>query len=367
VGTDADWVTVAGGLYHMVALKADGSLWAWGYNYYGQLGLGDSGSGTNRSVPARVGAANDWVSVRAGIEHSVALKADGSLWAWGYNQYGQLGLGDNTDRNVPTRVGADSDWAAVAARADSTTLALRGGGSRWAGGHNSAGQLGQGDNTNRNVPTRVGADNDWAAVGGGGAHVLAVKSDGSLWAWGRNANGQLGLGDATDRNVPTRVGADSDWAAVAVGASHSLARKTSGDFWVWGYNAQGQPGLGDWADRNVPISLGTDNVWTAVAPGNTHMLALRADGSLWVWGRNDSGQLGLGDSGSGTDRNVPTRGGAASDWAAAAGGRFHSLSHKADGYIWAWGRNNQSQLGLGDATNRDIPTLVGDGWRVPAK
>jgi alpha-tubulin suppressor-like RCC1 family protein/uncharacterized protein YjdB len=367
--------TVAAGNFHSLSIKEDGGLWAWGYNLDGQLGLGDGSYGTDRYVPTRVGADTDWVSVSAGGypnfgAHTMALKVDGSLWAWGEGPFGALGLGNTTRRYVPTRVGADSDWATVAA-GSTHSLAVKADGGLWAWGHNSQGQLGLGDTTNRNVPTRIGTANDWAVVSAGNSlsgSSLAIKTDGSLWAWGYNLYGQLGLGDTSRRILPTRVGADNDWVAVAVGGNHSLALKADGGLWAWGNNNTGQLGLGfNYNAPYIPTRVGTDSDWVYVSAGNEHTLAVKADGCLWAWGRGYYGQLGLGNT---TNRNVPTRVGTDSDWVSVTTGgqssyAIHTLALKANGGLWAWGSNDYGQLGDPNGANHNSPFFVGDGYRVP--
>jgi alpha-tubulin suppressor-like RCC1 family protein len=140
-------------------------------------------------------AGSSFLSVAAARHRTLALATDSSLWAWGRNHRGQLGFGDLEDRDRPTRVGDDSDWASVAA-SDEHTVALKRDGSLWAWGGNHRGQLGFGDLEDPDRPTRVGDDSDWASVGVGWGHSIALKRDGSLWAWGENLYGELGLGDA---------------------------------------------------------------------------------------------------------------------------------------------------------------------------
>ncbi len=294
-----DWTTVSAGGYHTLALKTDGTLWAWGLNHYGELGLGDT---TDRSTPTQVGSASDWATVSTDGADTLALKTDGTLWAWGQNVGGQLGLGDLTDRSAPTQVGSASNWATVSA-GGGDTLALKTDGTLWAWGQNYGGDLGLGGGGDRLTPTEVGSASDWAAVSTDGADTLALKTDGALWAWGKNCYGELGLGNTTDRDVPTQVGSASDWAAVSAGDDHTLALKTDGTLWAWGYNPEGQLGLGDTTERSTPTEVGSDSDWGTVSAGGYHTLALKTDGTLWAWGWNEDGELGLGDT---IERDTPT-------------------------------------------------------------
>ncbi|MDO8987538.1 MAG: RCC1 repeat-containing protein, partial [Coriobacteriia bacterium] len=170
----ADWTQVDGGAFHAVAIRSDGTLWSWG------LGGGDGsplghGDQTMRLNPTRVGSDSSWVSVSAGEYFSSAVKADGTLWAWGTNYYGQFGNGDSgwlAQSTVPVRAGTDNDWVAVSA-GKWHTLALKANGTLWSTGRNTSAQLGLGDSGQRAVFTQVGTDTDWAQLSAGNVHSMA--------------------------------------------------------------------------------------------------------------------------------------------------------------------------------------------------
>jgi alpha-tubulin suppressor-like RCC1 family protein len=367
VGAANDWTSVACGGAHMVALKADGSLWSWGSNDFGQLG--NAGSGV--TSPVRVGTANDWVAVAAGLEHTVALKADGSLWTWGNGTEGQLGDGSKWAQYTPTRIGTANDWIAVAC-GGYHTLALKTDGSLWACGLNHDGQLGDNSITDRNVFTRVGADNDWVTVAGGTYHSVAVKADGSLWAWGWNEDGALGDGTTTDRYVPTRAGSANDWIWVTAGYKYTLARKADGSLWATGFNMFGQLGDGSTSDQWNFERIGAGNDWADVVAGDGNTFGLKADGSLWSWGTNQNGALGVS---AGLVVLSPTAMplAAGSLWASPQAERFDagylsSFMVKSDGSLWAWGNNLYGELGDGTTTRRLSPKRVGsvNSWTAVA-
>ena len=220
VGSLTTWSQVAGGGHNSLALKTDGTLWSWGWNTYGQLGQNDI---TMRSSPTQVGSLTNWSQIACGRNHSLAIKTDGTLWSWGHNAYyGKLGQNDRTHRSSPTQVGSLTNWSLVAG-GWYHSLALKTDGTIWSWGYNNNGQLGQNDITHRSSPVQVGSLTTWSLVAGGREHPLAIKTDGTLWSWGYNAYGQLGQNDRTTRSSPTQVGTLTTWSQVAGGNYHSLA------------------------------------------------------------------------------------------------------------------------------------------------
>lgn len=235
-----------------MALKQDQTLWAWGLNGNGQLG---DNTLVDKLVPTQEStAATDWVAIAAGLAHSVALKSDGSLWTWGSNSDGQLGDNTIVSKSSPTQeFTSATDWVAVAAGSNHT-LALKSDGTLWAWGLNGSGQLGDNSVTQRNAPTQENtAATDWVAIAAGSAQSFAIKSPGTLWGWGENAGGRLGDGTVTQRNVPTQefTGA-TNWAYAASGL-HGAAIRSDGTLYGWGPNTNGEVGDGTLTQRNAPV------------------------------------------------------------------------------------------------------------------
>ena len=283
-------------------------------------------------------------SLAAGGIDSLLVKPDGTLWSWGANYYGELGLGDTTPRAVPTQVGGAGDWMMVAAGPNRyVKFAIKVDGTLWRWGDNEPWFLSGSGGPPELSPTRVGSDADWSAVAVGSMFALAVKQDGTLWAWGSNYNGQLGLGDTAPRASFTQIGTDNDWSAISCGRDHSAALKQDGSLWSWGANDSGQLGLGNRVETWVPLQVG--GAWEAIGCGSLHTLAIKPDGTLWAWGGNYLGGLGQGDYGEGSERLVPAEVGSSTDWVAVDGGEWHSVGLKDDGTMWGWGDNGYGALG----------------------
>jgi alpha-tubulin suppressor-like RCC1 family protein len=314
-----------------------GLAYSWGDNWAGQLGNGSTGS--SQASPAQIGAGEDWAVLDAGYSHAVALKTDGSLWAWGGNFSGQLGDGTTTNRATPTQIGVDTDWARVEA-GSSHTLAVKDDGTLWAWGDNQFGQIGDGTTVDRLIPTQIGSATSWSAItasnDGTAGHSLAIKTDGTLWAWGSNMFGELGDGTTADRVTPVRIGTATNWTSVAAGGAHSVALRADGTLWTWGWNL---PGLPQWEGdppptMPPPAQIGTATDWATGAAGlngyGSSTAAIKTDGSLRVW------SAGYADTYPG-------------DWVAVNLGWSGIVGLQADGSIWTWNYHHfPTRVGTGD-------------------
>ena len=272
IGALTNWATVSTKNWAAAAIKTDGTLWTWGYNVAGQLGLGFNGAGGANSSPTQVGSCTNWKSVATGDFSMLATKTDGTLWTWGRNDQGQLGLGNRTSYSSPKQVGSLSTWSKVSAVALSS-YAIKTDGTLWAWGYNYYGELGTGNNTNYSSPKQVGALTTWKSLSGGGYTISALKTDNTLWSWGCNAEGQLGLNDTTGRSSPTQVGALTTWLTVAAGRYFNTGITSDGKLWAWGDNAAGEIGQCNTTNISSPKQVGSLTSWTNVGTSWFSILA----------------------------------------------------------------------------------------------
>lgn len=236
VGTEANWSSIGLGNTHTCAIKLDGTLWCFGKNNAGQLG---DGTNFDQTAPEKIGTSANWLSVECGYNHTCAIKTDHTLWCWGNNRSGQLGDNSNISRSTPTQVGTDTNWEVVEA-GDYFTCALKTDHTLWCWGKNDLGQMGKGNFSyveSDTLPNKVGGDSNWKSLSVGINHVCAIKLDNTLWCWGLNEQGQLNFpasADTQNKNLPTQVGAANDWKMVEAGDSHTCALKIDGTLYCWG-------------------------------------------------------------------------------------------------------------------------------------
>jgi alpha-tubulin suppressor-like RCC1 family protein len=323
VGAITDWCQISAGGQHSLALRANGTLWAWGNGGV----LGDD-TNVKRSSPVLVaGGFTDWCQIDAGGYHSLAIRTNGTLWAWGRGLSGQLGDNTTVAKSSPVSVvGGFTDWCQVSAKYHSA--GIRTNGTLWAWGYNCLGEIGDNTTISKSSPVSVvGGFTDWCQVSVGSCNTLAIRTDGTLWAWGSNQFGQIGDNTTVDKSSPVSVvGGFTDWCQVSNGRRNSAAIRTNGSLWAWGYNVYyAQLGDNTTVNKSSPVSVvGGFTDWCRVSVGNYHTLGLRTNGTLWAWGGGGFGQLGN-NSWADNNRSSPVSVVGGLTWCQASAGTLHSL------------------------------------------
>jgi alpha-tubulin suppressor-like RCC1 family protein len=341
---------------HTCGLRADGTVWCWGSNAFGQFGNGIRSSGAN--TPQQVGSDSNWVSLTAGSYHTCGLRVDDTAWCWGWNEWGVFGDGTTSlIASTPQWGGGNGNWISLSADTWHT-CGIRVGGTAWCWGDDSNGKLGNGTNVRVAIPTpqQVGGNSDWTSLSAGGSHTCGVRANGTAWCWGFNGTGQLGILGQGTTTTPLQVGSDFNWASVSAADDYTCALRTNGTAWCWGWNANGQLGIGTVATiANTPRQVGSASDWLSLSVAKYHTCGVREDGTAWCWGRNVEGQLG---NGTNTDANTPQQVSGTADWVSVEVGTSHTCGMRSDSTAWCWGRNVEGQLGNGTNTDSNIPVLV---------
>ena len=351
------------------------SLYAWGLNGNGELGLGDL---TNRSSPVQVGTLTDWaggsniqneiMTAAADTDHFV--KADNTTWATGKETYGELGVGTTTARvSSPVQVGSLTDWDRITG-GNGSILAIKTDGTLWAWGKNSSADLGLGDKTNYSSPVQVGSDTGWTDTGIGKNTGMGIR-DGKFFTWGgREANGQ----DWVTSSSPVQIGTATNWTSCQAAADNSFAI-AGGAMYSTGNGGGGMNGDGTTSNRRTFVQVGALTDWSKIAALGSNgytVVVLKTDETIWGWGYNYNGMFATSSSGAGGSYSSPIQIGDSSDWIDIQIGQGHCIGIRDSGdgetgTLWTWGKNDNGQLGLGNTTaSLSSPNQVGSDadWRA---
>lgn len=342
-------------------------LWLWGNNNYGQLG--DNTEDDKSSPIQTITGGSNWVSVAGGYDMTLALKSDGTIWSWGYDNHGDLGQNtDGVNLSSPTQIGTDTDWTFISASNWywGACAGIKTDGSMWLWGYNNNGNIGDDSTDDKSSPVQtVTGGNDWAYVSCSAYHTGAIKTDGTLWMFGNNSRGELGDDSTDDKSSPVQtITGGTNWVQVSCSRYNTAAIKSDGTLWMWGRNSEGQLGTGDTVEVSSPVQTITGGTnWAQVSVGRYFTGAIKTDGTLWMWGQNNSGALGTSDT---QDYSSPVQticGG--NNWAQVSCSYYFTAAIKTDGSLWVWGANGDGQAGNESTVNISSPVQTvagGNGW-----
>lgn len=354
--------------YHTLAIRTDGTLWGWGYNYYRQIqDLNAPGANVYAAESSPVQIQGSWSQAVAGQAYSLAIKTDGTLWAWGYNNRGLLGNGTAAVVSTPTQI--PGSWKMVAAGGSYEAPAgvcygIKSDGTLWAWGDNYNCQLGDGGTTNSATAKQIAGS--WSMIvggglnidtsnctgGGNGAAAIGIKTDGTVWGWGINNKGQLGVSTTSAYSNPVQI--TGGYTAAAISENVGAYLKADGSLWISGLGLYGQLGNSTTAAYSSPIQVA--GTWQKVVLGSRQTFGLKSNGQLFGWGSNFDGNLGIDTEAVRTSSPVQISG----SWSQVAVGNKHTVAINSAAEIYAWGCSSTastarnpiaSQLGTWPAVN----------------
>jgi alpha-tubulin suppressor-like RCC1 family protein len=333
---------ITAGDEHTLALRTDGTVWAWGSNDIGQLG---NGSFQNSSIPVQVPGLRGISGISAS-RHTLALKNDGTVWAWGGNAYGELGNGTTLGSTTPVEVPGLTGVSAISA-GRGFSVALKYDGTVWTWGQTMPNST----YTYSTTPVQVNGLTDVTSISAGGGYSIALKKDGTVWGWGALGNGEYGV--LFNSVTPVPISGLTNVAEISARYYQIAVLKNDGTVWFVGILGSLSPTI------TRPLQVGGLSGVMSIATGHANTLALKSDGTVWAWGNNIWGQLGNGQVGNSPptylDSTTPTQVLSLFDIAGIAGGVRHAAARRTDGTVWTWGDNTNGKFGNGTTVNASVP------------
>lgn len=340
VATNTSWKGLDGRLYRKDVTLCE--LYAWGCNISGKLGINCI---TNVSSPVQeITSSDNWTCVVNRFSTSIGIKTDGSVWAWGCNQFGRLGTNDIIDTSSPVQEITSSSWIEIGG-GSTVTGAIKADGTLWGWGCSNCGTIGNnfgGAAACYSSPVQeITSSTNWCKVSNGLWHAAFIKSDGTLWGTGSNTNGPLGIGvNFGNYSSPTQeISSSTNWSAVASGIAFTAAVKSDGTLWSMGCNSEGVLADGTLTCRSSPVQETSSSTnWGSISSYSNHTHAIKTDGTLWGTGNGSCGRLGIGSSLFSYVSYIQEAS-TSTNWCNVSAGFQHSMGIKTDGTLWGWGRN----------------------------
>ena len=336
---------MAVGGYHILALDNDNNLWAWGDNEFGQLG---DGTTTNKTSPTKIETNITFVQLSAGAFHNAGIDTEGRLWVWGLNTFGQLGDRTTINKSKPQKIMGDKEFTKVMA-SGYLTLAIDTNNEIWHLGKD----FGNSSFANKEI-RKLNFKIEYSEISGN-SHYLFLDNRKKLWSFGSNSYGELGDGTTNTKTSPVQIKSEVQFLQVSAGDRFSLAIDSDGNLWSWGKNDECQLGDGTTTNKAIPEQIKTEKKFTQISAGKNHCLAIDNEGNLWSWGRNNRGQLG---DGTRTDKTSPIKIMDGIKFKKIYARYYSSLALDINGNLWSWGRNADGQLGDGTTIDRYTPVQI---------
>jgi alpha-tubulin suppressor-like RCC1 family protein len=342
-------------------LTVGGAEYCWGYNDRYQLG--DTTS-VERDLPVAVvwPSADTVTSIGPGGQTNCSIR-NGAAYCWGDNTYGELGDGTNTNRTVPTLVSGGYMWASISSQFNSnnnfaTTCGITISGTGYCWGSNESGEVGDGTTNQRTVPTLISGGYTWAQISVGWSDVCGITTSGDAYCWGANFNGEDGDGTTTQNDVPSAVSGGRSWLDISAGNGFACGVATTSKGYCWGKNGYGQLGNGNTTDRHSPSLVTGGNFWSHISAGMEDACGVSDDNTAYCWGANLGGEIGDGTTNQSSNPVTVEYG---LSWLTISEGYDTTCGVTTDGDAYCWGYNGAGELGSGNINSSYDPEMVVGG------